>query len=104
MLHKLMGFLISKPYCSFTVILKSPSFPHLRESYPLESWRLMLQNRRPGGHILWEHLSPHPAVFFFFSLRPPFPVISYTCRVTLPVTEAAALEEQIAAGHRANLA
>lgn len=35
---------------------------------------------------------------------PPLPVISHTVlSCTLPVTETAALEEQVAAGHRANL-
>lgn len=49
-----------------------------------------------------EHLSPPSAGGFLQC--PPLPVISQTaCSCTLPVTETAAFEEQVAAGHCANL-
>lgn len=80
-----------------------PLCPLIRcQSYPRGKNTLTLQHRRPRGHVLWEHFSPLPAGG---SLQcPPLPVISHTVLMcTLPVTETAALEEQVAAGHRANL-
>lgn len=72
------------------------------QSYPPGKRRLTLQHRRPGGHVFWDHFCPLPAGEYLQC--PPLPVISQTALLcTLPVTETAALEEQVAAGHGANL-
>lgn len=82
----------------------SPSFLRLQRcpSCPLGGSRLMLQHRRPQGHVSWEPLFKLPAGWFLQC--PPLPDITHQVfGRTLPVTETAALEEEVAAGHGADL-